>query len=74
MSSRTRNYVPPNGVMFRAAAYDKATGECVRSAGPYSTRGPAMAARSWLWRPGRRVVVESCQPVWQEIDGTELDK
>lgn len=73
MSSRTRNYVKPAGVMFRASSYDVETGWCVRSAGPYSTRGAAMRQRRTLRRDGVRVVVEVCIPTWVEVNGTELE-
>ncbi len=71
MSRRARNYVPPNGAMWRAAAYNEA-GECVRSIGPYATRGPAMTARGSLKRPGLRVLVECCWPAWYPERGTEV--
>lgn len=73
MSRRTRNYVGPDDVMFRAAAYNVETGACVWTAGPYSTRGPAMAARHWWRRSGVRVVAETCWPTWVAIPGTELE-
>jgi hypothetical protein len=71
MTSRARNYVPPYGTMWRAAAYNE-VGECVRAIGPYATRGPAMSARGALKRAGLTVVVESCYPFWVADRETEV--
>ncbi|SCL32923.1 hypothetical protein GA0070616_4590 [Micromonospora nigra] len=71
MSSHTRAYVAPNGAMYRAAAYD-AAGNCVRSVGPYTTKGAAARQRP---RPPRGgfVRVEVCQPVWNVVPGTQVE-
>lgn len=74
MSSRTREYVTPNGPMFRAVGYN-AEGVAVAAAGPYATRRPAAAMRASMWRRGVvRVRVEICEPVWAVVSGTEIER
>jgi len=72
MSSRARGYVGPGAEMFSAVGYD-VDGNAINWAGPYSTRGPAMAARnSLLSRRVVRVRVETCRPGWEPVQGTEI--
>jgi len=73
VSYRSRDYVPPDGVMFRAVGYDSA-GRAVAAAGPYATRGPATARRAAMWhrRGVVRVAVEVCRPAWETVPGTEI--
>ncbi|TDC35714.1 hypothetical protein [Micromonospora sp. KC213] len=71
MSHRVRNYVGPGDPMYRAAVYD-ARGVCVRSHGPYATKGAAMGQRPRAPRGGV-VRVEVCQPVWDAVPGTEIE-
>lgn len=73
MSIRSRDYVGPNAIMYRAVAYDASEHE-VRATGPYATRRAAMASRHWCkTRDSVLVRVEACSPQWQPIPGTELE-
>lgn len=78
MSSTTRDYVRGNDPMWRSVTpvtvrvwnedirdYEP-TGEIwYRYAGPYSTRGPAMASR------GPDGWIEKCEPIWVAVPGTK---
>ncbi|RLK22659.1 hypothetical protein DER29_0497 [Micromonospora sp. M71_S20] len=74
MSYGTRDYVKPGAPMYRAAGYD-AAGNCVRSVGPYATKGAAMGQRGTVrGRAVVRVCVEVCEPSWAPIPGTEVER
>lgn len=61
-----RNYVGPDGAMYRVAAYD-IQGVCIAALGPYATVRAARGQRKG-WRTRYRVAIEMCCPLWVEVE------